>query len=49
MRKEFEEALMDLIDEYCDDTPVAEIISALELRLMALEELESSEEDDDAD
>lgn len=36
MRPDFETALLDLIAKYAEDTPVDEMISALELRLFAM-------------
>jgi hypothetical protein len=46
MEQPFDEALMELLDRYAD-TPVDDKISALELRLMALNEEAAEAADDD--
>lgn len=45
MRETFEDALNSLLDRYMPDTDRDEIISALELRLMALHEEEDAEDE----
>lgn len=47
MQKPFEVALMELLDDYAD-TPIDEKLSALSLRIMALQE-EAAERDQEPD
>lgn len=47
MRPDFETALMDLIDRYVADTPREDIVSAMELRVMAMREEDETEVNSD--